>query len=392
MHFMLVDGPQFFEKLINGTWAPFKLVSYDFATPNIAPGLNQQTYNQNDLRKTYSIDLIMTQDKSMWSRCAVIEAQPTATLAVGAAPRFNLRRSPSKDIDGNEIVGSTGLSYFPGYAVNVETGERLNIIFSEDSYQNNADGNGADMLFNPTSILENANGDPVLGGRHVIYVMANNDTVQYDGCEKYANRLRVGTAVALRNVFTNAMWVGYPLVTSGETAISSTTKISLRVTRPYQVYNVDGTSPEVAGAPYYTFSTADIAAVAADNTVAKSALDIINVVPNPYYAFSTYERNQLDNRVKLVNLPSRCTITIYSSNGTLIRRLSRDVPTGDQGTTQGLEISQLNLETSTDWDLKNFAGVPIASGVYIIHIEAPGIGEKTLKWFGVMRPTDLDVF
>jgi len=42
-----------------------------------------------------------------------------------------------------------------------------------------------------------------------------------------------------------------------------------------------------------------------------------------------------------------------------------------------------------DWDLKNQSGIPIASGLYIIHVDAPGIGEKILKWFGVMRPLDL---
>jgi hypothetical protein len=30
--------------------------------------------------------------------------------------------------------------------------------------------------------------------------------------------------------------------------------------------------------------------------------------------------------------------------------------------------------------------------VYIIHVEVPGVGEKVVKWFGVMRPIDLDSF
>jgi len=25
-------------------------------------------------------------------------------------------------------------------------------------------------------------------------------------------------------------------------------------------------------------------------------------------------------------------------------------------------------------------------------VDAPGIGEKTVKWFGVLRPVDLDTF
>jgi len=43
--------------------------------------------------------------------------------------------------------------------------------------------------------------------------------------------------------------------------------------------------------------------------------------------------------------------------------------------------------------MKNFKGVPIASGIYLIHIEAPDLGkEVTLKWFCITRPIDLDIF
>jgi hypothetical protein len=53
-------------------------------------------------------------------------------------------------------------------------------------------------------------------------------------------------------------------------------------------------------------------------------MELINIVPNPYYAFSKYEVNQLDNRVKITNLPSKCTISIFTLNGTLIRKFKRD--------------------------------------------------------------------
>jgi hypothetical protein len=97
------------------------------------------------------------------------------------------------------------------------------------------------------------------------------------------------------------------------------------------------------------------------------------VVPNPYYAYSNYEFDKLDNVVKIVNLPDICTVNIYTVSGTLVRSYNKDSPV-----------------TSIDWDLKNFAGIPIASGVYLIHINVPGVCEKVLKWFGVIRPPDLD--
>ena len=83
----------------------------------------------------------------------------------------------------------------------------------------------------------------------------------------------------------------------------------------------------------------------------------------------------MDNIVRITNLPERCTISIFSPNGILVRRFTKD-------------------ETNTyyDWDLKNHASIPVSSGVYYIHIDAPNIGEKVIKWFGVMRPIDLNAF
>jgi hypothetical protein len=100
-----------------------------------------------------------------------------------------------------------------------------------------------------------------------------------------------------------------------------------------------------------------------------------NIVPNPYYAFSGYEGSAIDNRVKLTNLPVKCEISIYTLDGALVRRIKKD-----------------DITTEADWNLKNNANVPIASGLYIIHIDAGDLGEKVLKWMGVMRELDLDSF
>ncbi|HNT70623.1 MAG TPA: hypothetical protein PKI83_03085 [Bacteroidales bacterium] len=48
--------------------------------------------------------------------------------------------------------------------------------------------------------------------------------------------------------------------------------------------------------------------------------------------------------------------------------------------------------TFLDWDLDNHAGIPIAGGLYLIHVKAPGVGEKVIKWFGALRPIDLNAF
>ena len=130
--------------------------------------------------------------------------------------------------------------------------------------------------------------------------------------------------------------------------------------------------------PVYEFNTSDLMSKENDNQQAVSALDLINVVPNPYYGFSEYETSQLDNRIKITNLPEESLIRIYTVSGTLIRTIKKS--------------DQL---TSVDWDLKNDHGIPIASGLYIIHVETTidNVKEqKILKWFGVLRPVDLDTF
>ena len=112
-------------------------------------------------------------------------------------------------------------------------------------------------------------------------------------------------------------------------------------------------------------------------------MELIRVVPNPYYGYSSYENNQLDNRVKITNLPQKATISIFTVSGTLVRKLQKD-----------------DNSSFIDWDLKNDFNIPIASGLYVIHIrgkfedENGNIEEKdkVLKWFGALRPIDLDTF
>ena len=142
----------------------------------------------------------------------------------------------------------------------------------------------------------------------------------------------------------------------------------------------------------YTFNTSDIATLFKQGDVAKSALDLIRVVPNPYYGSSNYETNRTDNRVRITNLPSKCTIKIYTMNGVLVKTFKRDV-SGQEDlyviNTGGNDIKQSQRIPYLDWDLKNQNNITVASGLYIFHIDAPGVGEKIVKWFGVMRPLDV---
>ena len=102
----------------------------------------------------------------------------------------------------------------------------------------------------------------------------------------------------------------------------------------------------------------------------------IHAVPNPYYAVSEYEANRLESKIKIINLPEKATIKIYTLDGALVKTINKN-----DGRTNYV-----------DWDLKNNKNIPIVSGMYLIHVDLPGIGETVVKWFGAMRPVDITNF
>jgi hypothetical protein len=127
-------------------------------------------------------------------------------------------------------------------------------------------------------------------------------------------------------------------------------------TRPFVASNVD-TKPL-----FYEFSS--VAPNFGSTNYAKetNAMNLIKVVPNPYYGYSTLDRTLSDKFVTFRHLPVKCTIKLYTINGDLIRTLYKD-----------------NSASTIEWDLQNEETVPVASGIYVALIDAPGIGQKVLK-------------
>jgi hypothetical protein len=411
--------------MVNGTWAPYRLCAWTTpaspagTTPVCRGGPAWDKFQTLSLPKNLaSVDVVITGDKSKWTRCPVLELQEESTLAVGSAKKMSWRKQNSVDKNGNAYTGAAGavsnnpddanyisdvgMGWFPGYALNLETGERLNMAFGEDSWLVN--DNGADMKWNPTSSIFSSGFDPLFGGKHYIYVFGHNGDKTYVSDVQMGNGLRdiprydAGAALAAlykavdattgsasdgykREIYSDAMWVSMPILIPGHSLFETDVKVRLRVAKSYQKGYSTTVAPVIDTAaasinddkPVYTFNTADIVTHKNDIETAKNALDLINIVPNPYYAYSGYEKKTIENIVKITNLPEKCTVSIYTLNGNLVRRLKKD-----------------DTKTSMDWDLKNEARIPIASGLYIIHVDVPDVGEKVLKWFGVLRPIDLD--
>ncbi|MCB0396019.1 MAG: T9SS C-terminal target domain-containing protein, partial [Flavobacteriales bacterium] len=380
--FLGVDDGEDFETVLEGTWAPYRLASHLW---EYGPAW-KNFHAQVKMSQLASVDVVFTSDKSKWTRCPVIELGPNSSLNEGGTSKFSLRSGASVDKNGNPDGTGTGMGWFPGYAINIETGERLNVMFGENSWLSGH--NGRDMIFNPTSIASVPPlQTPVLGGMHYLYIFGHNgntatDMPAYDNGAFAYNKLSTNNSIDRRNVFKDCMWTAIPMMAPGSAWLNGDIRIQLRIRKPYvrdfaivgettdTLYNT--MSPQ---APVYKFSTYDVQTVTGDLETAKDAMELVNVVPNPYYAYSAYEANQIDTRIKITNLPEKCTVSIYTISGTMIRKFKKDEPA-----------------TSLEWDLKNSAGIPVASGIYLIHVDAGDAGEKVLKWFGVMRPIDLDTF
>jgi hypothetical protein len=528
-----LDEEQVWENIGGRTWSPFALASYDTAHPiplfNLSgvPSYNfsEKVIELAGMANTPSVDVIITTDCSKWTRCPVLEAGDNSGLTKGGAVRGELRRGLSVDKSGRnqldagfvaaegfgtevsgspQVLGSDraallrqsdkdhlialgfkeaefkdvsfGMGWFPGYAVDVETGERLNMAFSEDSWLGKE--NGADMKWNPTDrIAEPLFGELRFGGKQMIYIFRHNTedgatiddqylmpgyngdggTFAYDKLVSFDSKENLHVIDQNSNQYKNYMsvmragaWVGYPLLADGGTLFGNgyvssddcdgdeagnDITISLRATKQYRPYavgeGIDLPGPKLSvgtgyyvqsgkvnviqtdeagvevlttfgageaftaeeqgytlggaaanviatvngGLPLYTFNT-DALAPTINTEIGTEMLEEIKAVPNPYYAYSEYETGRLEYLMKVINLPTTCTINIFTVNGILVRSFEKDDAT----------------TSSIDWDLKNQDGIPIASGLYIIHVNAPGLGEKVIKWFGVLRPIDLNSF
>jgi hypothetical protein len=386
------DNEKKFAKILNGGIAPHRLVGYQSSYMPMAyynltsPGSAKSNASISFLP---SVDIVITSDKSKWTRCPVVELGREAALNVGGAQPGALRASQSVDKEGNPDGTGTGMGWFPGYAIDLESGARLYMAFGECSFLGAE--NGADMIWNPTDRFVNGIGSPLMGGVQPFYVFSykqatingytssgfdfpayipsegeNNAT---NAVYKKYQEVLLNNAIAKRELYGSLSWVAYPMLTPGQELLSTDVKIRLRINKEYKNFVGSG---ENNGKPMYSWSMDDIFTETASADALTDALSLINVVPNPYYAFSEYERTRLDTRVKITNLPERCTVKIYSSNGKLIRTFKKDSPI-----------------TSLDWDLNNWKGIPVAGGVYLIHVEVPGAGEVILKFFGGMRQVDL---
>ncbi len=137
------------------------------------------------------------------------------------------------------------------------------------------------------------------------------------------------------------------------------------------IYRISTTKPFMDG-DYFSFTTNS---ATVDEAKAKNQLSDIAVVPNPYVAAAKWEKRNLnqtgrgERKIDFINLPPECTIRIYTVTGALVKTLHKDY-----SPTTG----------AISWNLVTDDGMELAYGIYIYHVDAPGVGEYIGK-FGIIK-------
>lgn len=108
-----------------------------------------------------------------------------------------------------------------------------------------------------------------------------------------------------------------------------------------------------------------------DKAQAQMELDNIKVVPNPYLANAYWEpKNPYSSgrgprSIHFTHLPNKCTIRIFTVSGELVKEIDHESNLADG---------------SAEWDLLTRDNLSASYGVYIYHVDAPGIGTKSGKF------------
>jgi len=115
----------------------------------------------------------------------------------------------------------------------------------------------------------------------------------------------------------------------------------------------------------FTFSAADYRE---DVPLTEGDLEAIKVVPNPYMVSAQWEQSQYRKKLLFTNLPSECTITIFTLTGEYVNRVVHD-----------------NLyDDSEAWDLTTINRQEVAPGLYVYTVELPD-GRKHVGKFAIIR-------
>jgi hypothetical protein len=279
--------------LLNGTVGHFALLrNCDLLAPiGSNSNLNiQQAQGRSTIAQTPSVDLVFTHEKEKWTRCVVVEMCDDATISQGGAQKMKPRNQPSVDKNGfsaghptyiaaeGDLISTIGMGWFPGFAIDVETGRRLNVVFGENSLF--ANQNGSDMLWNPTSVMYDQVGNPQFGGQHVVFVIGENINNSgmpiYDSCATFFNNINSTNNNLNRDAWQSATWTMYPILREGHNLLEQPVLIRMRVNKRYEDHVITGIND---GKPAFEWNISSL--LPTDLSIDEALIPDAIIFPNP---------------------------------------------------------------------------------------------------------------
>ena len=107
------------------------------------------------------------------------------------------------------------------------------------------------------------------------------------------------------------------------------------------------------------------------DTLSHASLNEVKVVPNPYIVRALWDQNRFTQHIDFRHLPATCTIRIFNVAGEWIATLTKDGIVGNN------EV--YDEEGSISWDLRNYEGLKVASGLYLYQLEGELLGKTVYK-------------
>ncbi len=163
------------------------------------------------------------------------------------------------------------------------------------------------------------------------------------------------------NVFSRLVFMNW----NGGDAYDPTFPANINALEPETgtVFRIVTTKPNTSD-DEFTFSTATLVGKTIEYSPSK-----IKAWPNPYFGYNPEEKSAGDRQIHFTHLPEmgKCIIRIFDLTGTLVRKLEHT-----------------NSTQYDVWDVRDYNTKPVASGMYLVHIETDK-GDKTLK-LAVVQP------
>jgi hypothetical protein len=349
-NYPVLDGIQV--KVVSTPLGQLARVSYQSAGPPALVGFSGAGLPFFGGGAGYAADLFGSSIPSLSTTTHNVELRFNGGALTGVNPAAGwqdaYRYLRTHDSGGNRVYFIQDYVPVPFQVWDTNTNQQLNAAFLENAGP-------------PPAANQNGKWDPSNtgdGGREIVWIL--NKPYFGDGTPDSTYFTDPNLQDVLAQML-DARYAVWPLAASAGAAPAAGDKMLFTTSIP--------------STPFDRFDFTTTPPTAFDAGLAKGELGKIRAVPNPYFAHSTYELNRFNRVLKFTHLPAQCTIRLFNLAGDLVRTIDKNDNTSE-----------------ATWDLNTSHGLPVGSGVYIAHIDAPGAGTATVKLAVFMEKERLDNF